>query len=317
MTSTTSTTVLAAATSLLALSAILVPALAPSPAQACACGCGVFSVGAGNLMPDGTTGTLFVEYDFMDQSRNWSRGSRAPADDNADKRIRTDFVTLGGQYRMSRDWTVTAEVPVWNRAFTTDTGDGVATFRHAALGDVRLTTTYTGLSKDMSLGLIAGVKLPTGDHGYANFDPDTQISTGSTDLLLGAYKQGGLNRNGDWSYFVQGIWDKPVAWRGTYRPGEELDLAAGVSWAGWSLAGGTVTLAPVVQVIGSVRARDHGAEGHPTDSGYERAVLAPGIELQSGPWRLFTDVGVPVYQRVNGNQLTAPVLVKAMLSRRF
>jgi hypothetical protein len=304
---------LVAAVGLVALSM----SLSPDAAQACACGCGVFSVGAGNLMPDGTNGSLFVEYDFMNQSRNWSSGSRAAADTNEDKKIRTDFVTVGGQYRIARNWTVTAEVPFWNRSFTTDTGDGLATFRHAALGDVRLTTTYTGLSKDMSLGLIAGVKLPTGDHSYAGFDPDTQISNGSTDVLLGAYKQGPLNRDGDMAWFVQGIWDKPVAWRSNYRPGEELNIAAGVSWAGWSLAGGKVTLAPVVQVIGSLRARDHGADGHTADSGYERALLAPGLELQTGPWRLFADVGVPVYQRVNGNQLTAPVLFKAMLSRRF
>jgi len=291
--------------------------LPPVDARACACGCGVFSVGAGNLMPDGARGSLFVEYDFMDQSRNWGSGSAAPADTNDDKKITTGFVTVGGQYRIARDWTVTAEVPFWNRSFTTDTGAGIATVRHAALGDVRLTTTYTGLSKDMGLGLIVGVKLPTGDHSYAGFDPDTQISTGSTDVVLGAYRQGPLNRDGDMAWFIQGIWDKPVAWRSSYRPGDELNLAAGVSWAGWSLAGGKATLAPVVQVIGSLRARDHGVDGHPSDSGYERAVLAPGLELQAGPWRLFADVGVPVYQRVNGHQLTAPVLFKAMLSRSF
>jgi hypothetical protein len=311
MTSLRFRTALAAAASLAAL------ALVPSAAQACACGCGVFSVGAGNLMPDGANGSVFVEYDFMNQSKNWSSGSSAPADNNEDKKIRTDFITLGAQHRIARDWTVTAEVPLWNRAFTTNTDDGVQTFKHAALGDVRLTATYTGLSKDMSLGLIAGVKLATGDHSYANFDPDTAISTGSTDLILGAYKQGPLNRDGDLTYFVQGVWNKPVDWRSNYRPGEELNLAAGVSWAGWNLAEGKLTLAPVVQLIGSIRARDHGADGHPEDSGYERAVLAPGVELQSGPWRLFADVGVPIYQRVNGNQLVAPVLFKAMLSRSF
>ena len=304
---------LAAAVALLAVPALLAPTLA----DACACGCGVFSVGAGTLMPDGTHGSLFVEYDFMDQSQNWAGGGRAPSDNNADKKIKTDFVTVGGQYRIAQDWTVTAEVPAWNRAFTTDTGNGVDTFKHAALGDVRLMATYTGLSKDMSLGLIAGVKLPTGDHSYANFDPDTEISSGSTDVLLGAYKQGALNRDGDLAYFIQGVWDKPVDWKSNYRPGEELDLAAGVSWAGWTLAGGKATLAPVVQVIASVRAHDHAADGDPANSGYTRAVLAPGLELQSGPWRLFADVGVPVYQRVTGNQLTAPVLFKTLLTRSF
>lgn len=291
--------------------------VAPRSAEACACGCGVFTVGAGNLMPDGAHGNLFVEEDYMDQSRNWAAGSGAPASDNADKKIRTDFLTVGGQYRLSRDWTITGEVPVWNRAFTTDTGAGVETYRHAALGDVRLLATYTGLARDMSIGLIAGVKLPTGDHKYANFDPDTQISNGATEIVLGGYRQGALNRDGNVNYFVQGIWNKPVDWQANYRPGEELNLAMGVSWDGWSLAAGKASLSPVLQVIGSVRAHDHGPDANPADSGYTRAVVAPGLELQSGQWRLFADVAVPVYQRVSGHQLVAPVLFKAMLSRSF
>lgn len=297
--------------------AALVVSLNPNLALACACGCGVFSVGAGALMPDDSQGSVFVEYDFMNQSKNWAGGSSAPAENNPDKKITTDFLTLGGQYRIARNWTVTAEAPVWNRAFTTETDDGVNTFRHRALGDARLIATYTGLSNDMSVGLIAGVKLPTGDHSYANFDPDTEISTGSTDILLGAYKQGAWNRDGDVRYFAQAVWDKPLAWKSSYRPGEELNVAVGVSWGGWTIAGGKITAAPVIQVVGSVRARDHGQDGHPMDSGYERAILAPGLEFQSGPWRLFTDIGAPVYQRVNGNQLTAPILFKSMLTRKF
>src|SRR5204862_5402183 len=45
--------------------------LAPSLAHACACGCGVFGVGTLPLLPSGTGGTAFFEYDFMDQNRNW------------------------------------------------------------------------------------------------------------------------------------------------------------------------------------------------------------------------------------------------------
>lgn len=269
------------------------------------------------MIPDGSKTSLFVEYDFMNQSKNWSKTSGASADLNPDKKITTHFFTVGGQFKVASDWTVTAELPTWRRAFTTTTDDGVQTFKHMALGDLRLTTTYSGLSRDGSLGLIAGLKLPTGDHAYAHFDPDTEISTGSTDVLLGAYKQGALNRDGDVRYFVQGLWDKPVDWKSNYRPGEEFNLALGVGWSGWELAGGKVNLAPVLQVIGSVKARDHGVDGHAGDSGYERVVLAPGVELQSGQWRLFANLGAPVYQRINGVQLTAPLLFKARLTRMF
>ncbi len=291
--------------------------LLPSLAQACACGCGVFSVGAGTLMADDARGSVFVEYDFMNQNKNWSGTSSALAAGNADKKIRTDFFTLGGQYRLNMDWSVSAEIPVWNRAFATDDGTGVSTFTHSALGDVRLKATWTGLSKDMGTGLIVGVKLPTGDHAYANFDPDTEISSGSTDLILGAYRQGALNRDNTVRYFVQAQLEQPVSSLSSYKPGQEIDASIGASWAGWTLAGGQITAAPVIQIIGSIRAHDSGGQANPGDSGYERLVLSPGVEFQAGDWRLFADIGAPVYQRVNGQQLTAPLLFKTMITRRF
>ena len=46
---------------------------------------------------------------------------------------------------------------------------------------------YTGFSNDMSKGIIFGVQLPTGNYTAPGFDRDTQIGTGSTDLILGAF----------------------------------------------------------------------------------------------------------------------------------
>ena len=81
------------------------------------------------------------------------------------------------------------KVPYWFRTFRTDIGipgaPDVETYRHSALGDIRVLGTYTGFSADMSSGLSVGLKLPTGDWTYPNFDRDTSIGTGTTDLLLG------------------------------------------------------------------------------------------------------------------------------------
>ena len=141
----------------------LLLALAPAASFACACGCGVFEVATG-AVPSAARGlSLFFEYDFMDQNRNWSGTSSAPASANEDKEIKTDFFTAGAQYVFDQDWSVKLEAPYWNRAFTTDTGAGIATFRHSALGDIRLTGIYSGLSDDMTTGVIFGVKLPTPD----------------------------------------------------------------------------------------------------------------------------------------------------------
>jgi len=294
-------------------------ALFPQTSWACACGCGVFEVGAGSMRPSGAGGTAYLEYDFSDQDHNWSRTSRAPSADNPDKEIRTNFLTAGAEYMFDRSWGVMVQAPIWERRFRTQdeiTGDPV-TFEHTQVGDVRLMGVYSGFSPDMSTGVMFGLKLPTGDYNVAGFDRDTAIGSGSTDLLLGAYHQGHLCSNGQLSYFVQGLWDLPVARQGGYRPGQEFDAALGLYYNGFAMAEGHLKIAPVLQIIASARARDAGSEANPSNSGYSRLLLSPGIEFDGDDWRLYGDVEFPIYQQVNGNQLVAPELFKVALSRNF
>ena len=308
----TTRTLAAAATAVLALAL-------PTLADACACGCGVFGVGAGNLIPLSGGGDAYVETDYMNQNRNWSGTSRAPAENNDDKQIQTEFFTVGGQYMVNRDWGVMIEVPVWNRVFRTenDAGTGVDRFEHAALGDIRLMGVYTGFSKDMSTGVTFGLKLPTGDWTYQGFDRDTSIGTGTTDALLGAYHLGAFGKSETWSWFVQGLTQIPLNQRSGYRPGTEADGAIGVSYGGLNKVTDKVTFTPILQLVASARARDSGVLADRPDSGYARLLVSPGIEAAVGKWKLYGDVEFPVYQRVNGNQLTAPVLFKAVVSRSF
>ena len=302
---------------LLALSlAFLLSFLAAPEAQACACGCGVFSVGTSALLPQGPGGMAFLEYDYMDQNENWSGTSSAPAAADPDKDIRTDFYTVGLQYMVNRAWGVNVEVPYWDRLFVTTTGSGVTGFHHDALGDVRLTALYTGFSDDLSTGLVFGLKLPTGDYTYPNLDRDTSIGSGSTDTLLGGYHQGSLDAENTWSWFVQAQWQRAFATRDGYRPGNELDAALGAYYAGWGFGRGT-TLAPVLQLKLADRRRDSGVNANTPNSGYTRVLVAPGLELDSGKFKLYTDVEFPIYQDVNGNQLVAPRLYKFIVSVGF
>src|SRR5260221_265481 len=78
----------------------------PNAIWACACGCGVFEVGTNALFPSHPGSTAFVEYDIQDQNRNWRGSSSASADDNSDKKIITNFVTLGYQHMFNRAWGV-------------------------------------------------------------------------------------------------------------------------------------------------------------------------------------------------------------------
>jgi len=288
-------------------------ALSPSAALACACGCAVFDVGTSSLLPSGPGGTLFAEYDFLDQTRNWSGTSRAPAANNDDKEIRSNFFLSGGQYMFNDEWGAMVEVPYTDRAFTTQTGSGVATFDHSSLGDIRLMGVYSGFSPDMSTGIIFGVKLPTGDHTYPNFDADTEIGSGSTDLLLGAYKTGALTAIQSFSWFAQVLWQHQIATQDHYRPGAEFNGAAGISYNDWSL-GSNASLTPILQVLLSERGRDGGAAADPPNTGYQRAIVSPGLSLSVNQWKLYADVEVPIYQHMNGNQLIAPYALKFIAS---
>jgi len=290
----------------------LLLALAPAASFACACGCGVFEVATG-AVPSAARGlSLFFEYDFMDQNRNWSGTSSAPASANEDKEIKTDFFTAGAQYVFDQDWSVKLQAPFWNRAFTTDTDSGIATFQHSALGDIRLTGVYSGLSGDGTTDVSLGVKLPTGDFRYSVFDRDTEIGTGSTDALIGLYHGGALSSDKAWSWYAQIMWDKPFASQGGYTPGGEFDGAAGIAY-GVKL-GGDAQITPILQLIGSSRARDGGINSDPPNTGYNRLLLSPGIEADVRGWKLYGDVEFPVYQNMNGNQLVAPLLFKFIAS---
>jgi len=292
--------------------------LAPGNVHGCACGCGVFDVGTSSMFPGGPGGMAFLEYDYQDQNRNWNGTSQAPAANNDDKEIQTHFVTFGLQYMFNWSWGIQAEMPYDFRYFKTkdDAGD-IVSRNWSQPGDARIEGIYTGFFPDMSAGITFGVKLPTGSHTFAPevVDRDTQIGTGSTDLLLGGFYSDNLTRDNQWDWFAQLQLDVPALIQDQYRPGVELDAAAGIDYKGLSLAG--VRITPVAQVIFSERTGDTGAAADPANTGYQRIMLSPGIECHLHALTLYADAEFPVYQNFTGNQLAAPVLFKVILSYMF
>ena len=226
-------------------------------------------------------------------------------------------MNVGLQYQLNRSWGVSVEVPYWHRYFrTADESGNDVDFTHGALGDVRITGVYTGFSDDMSTGIKFGIKLPTGDSTYANFDPDTEIGTGSTDALLGLYHVGNLNADGQWRYFAQAQWDQPVGHKAVYRPGGEVDAAAGAYYEGWRVSP-DIKVAPVLQLNASLRGHDGGTQGHPEDSGYTRLLVTPGVEIDVDQLSVYVDVGLPVYVNTTGNQLVSTRFWRMNASYRF
>jgi hypothetical protein len=193
---------------------------------------------------------------------------------------------------------------------------------------------YTGFSKDMSTGLIFGLKLPTGNFTAKGFDRDTQLGTGSTDLILGGFHRGLITGDNAWQYFAQVRWTEPflqqsafdeeLGFRGDYRPGSSLDGAIGIVYNnGYNIAGFD-KIAPVLQILGSHRQPDTGASAHTGDTGYDRLLIAPGLDFtkvindqENKTVKLYGDVEIPIYQRTNGNQIVSPALFKVIASFTF
>jgi hypothetical protein len=297
---------------------LLAVVLAPSAGWACACGCGVFDVGTGLMLPEGAGGMVHVNYDYQDQDHNWSGTSSAPNANNDDKEIRTHFVTVGLQYMLDRSWGVQAEVPYDFRHFRTrDDAGNIVSRSWSQLGDIRVEGVCTGFFEDMSAGVTLGLKLPTGSHTFDSdvVDRDTQIGTGSTDISFGCFYRGNLTKGNKWDWFAQLHLDVPVLIQGEYRPGIELDAAAGIYYKGWYV--GRTKISPVAQVITSERTSDGGANSDKPNSGYQRIMLSPGVEFDMHPVSVYADVEVPVFQDFRGNQVVAPWLLKVIMSYHF
>ena len=291
---------------------------------ACACGCGIFEVGTSSMFPEGSGATASVEFDYQDQNHNWSGTSEAPAADNTDKDIRTSFLTFAYQDMLSRSWGLRLEVPYEERHFETVSyapGSPLASLDFSGFGDARIQGVYTGFSPDMSTGLTFGFKLPTGSYTtnnvYGDIDRDTEIGSGSTDLLLGGFQRFNLGTDYGWSGFLEGQLDLPVLIQSQYRPGAEFDAALGAYYDGWHI--GKILVSPLVQVKVSIRGRDTGANAtYPVASGYSRGCCSsPGIEFDLHPFKVYADVERPLYQRFNGNQVAAAALYKLQVSYMF
>jgi hypothetical protein len=301
--------------------------LMPSSGWACACGCGVFEVGTASLFPRGGGGTFWLEYDFQDQYLNWHATHIASSGANGDRVLRTHFLTLGAQYMFNRKWGVMLELPYTYRYFKSVQNSGeVRGFNFNTIGDIRIQGMYTGLSEDMSTGLLAGVKVPSGWWTYPHADRDTQIGTGTTDLLFGAYHLGTFPshlgqlpltfRERPFNWFIQGYYDLPLFTQEHYKVGREFDGAVG-AYYDFGTVGPLKELAPTLSLIGSDRVRDSQSRANLQNSGYSRVMVAPGAEIKLGILRLYGDIEVPFYQNFNGNQVTAPVLFKTILSYDF
>jgi len=297
----------------LILKTVIISLFLSGSAFACACGCSVFSVGARWMLPISPGFRSYLLFNYMDQLDNWNNWGNAPSLLNGDKEIRTSFYTLGLQYMFDRDWGVTVELPYWDRfARLTDDDGEVVSSSHDALSDVRVIGMYSGLSADMSTGIEFGLKIPTGPFNQPLLDRDTQIGSGTTDLLLGGYRMG---QESGWGWYTQVMWQHAFNERDGYRPGDSFDANVGIHYDNLL---NEFHVIPMFQLIGSFRAKDSGVEADPDNTGYSRLYLSPSLELiPDARINIYFDLRIPILTRVSGYQLVAPSLVSATFGYNF
>ena len=229
-------------------------------------------------------------------------------------------------YPVNPDWAVNALLPVVDRQHTHIHNHMGAqlleSWDFTKVGDARIlarrrVATFEGPEPTLgTAGVNFGVKLPTGRTDVRNADGDLaertlQPGTGTTDLLAGAYYSKLLPaRNLSW--FAQGLFQLPLNSHDEYRPGRRLSLDAGVRY------GVGDNLGLMLQANALVKARDSGNQAEPEDTGGRSLFLSPGVSYAVTPaLQIYGFVQLPVYQYVNGVQLTARHAVAIGITSRF
>jgi hypothetical protein len=237
--------------------------------------------------------------------------------------VRTINRNLIGTYDYTFDanWGMSFAVPVVSRSHQHIHNHHGAVLYEAwsftRLGDVRVTGRYRFVPETpgSSFGLQFGVKLPTGEFNVENAQGDTaerslQPGTGTTDGLLGAFYHGMLGVSATW--FAETGVQIAVEQRQQYKPGEWIGLDLGIRYPLGA------RFAALLQFNTSYRGKDSGANAEPDDTGGTFVHLSPGLGIALGDrTQLYGFVQLPLYQDVNGVQLTADWAAVAGVSRRF
>ncbi|MGZ5035197.1 MAG: transporter [Usitatibacter sp.] len=233
----------------------------------------------------------------------------------------------GVDWSLAPDWGLSLSIPYVDREHRHNhhNEDGTVeleTWSFREPGDARVQARYQFFDSaadpaaPRSAGLTFGVKLPTGRHDVANgagevAERTLQPGTGTTDLLLGAYWHGAAPL-ADLSWFARAQAQLPVSERDGYKPGRQLLVDAGVRYAIARDVG------VMLQMNYLAKGRDSGAQAEPEDSGQRVLFVSPGISWNVAKTaQAYAFVQLPVYQAVNGVQLTASWSALAGVSWRF
>jgi predicted porin len=253
---------------------------------------------------------LRYEYTDQDQLRNGTDKVEPAGVLDTHDEIRTlnRNLHVGMDYAFNPTWAVSLQVPVVNRDHRHVHNDVVPEYEAwslTGLGDMRLSGRYqTALDHHAAVGVQFGLKLPTGKFDETNdlgqlAERSLQPGSGTTDALLGVYTYHQLEGDAT-TLFVQALWQRPLTERDDYQPGQQVTLDIGLRYAL------TRSLNAQLQLNLLWKDHDQGLNAEPDDSGGSYAFLSPGASYAlTKQMQLYGFVQLPLYQYVNGTQLTA------------
>lgn len=258
-----------------------------------------------------------------------------------------NYLTASLDYNDGESWGVTGVLPYIMRNHSTlgtyesggdlppTSGDGAYSSKTAGIGDMKIIGRYFGLAEQKDWGIQFGVKLPTGSRsqtgtladgsGAVAIDPGLQAGTGSTDLIAGVYKFGFINDSESWGYFTQAQYQAAVMVQsvpnslvsagysagGSYRPGNAANLNLGVNYQNFE------KWVPTLQLNMLYKTADSGTAADTWATGGTLAYLTPGLLYRlTDQTQVYANLQLPVYQNVNGIQLT-PSYIASMGVRVF
>ena len=186
------------------------------------------------------------------------------------------------------------------------------------LGDLRVQGRYRfTLSADgpVSAGVALGLKFPTGRFTVTNSEGVAaermlQPGTGTTDMLLTGFLSRPLGTKD--SIFVQLSFEAALDSRDQYRPGNRTYLNIGYNrWL-------TSRMGLQLQLNFAFKRPEEGNNAEPEVSGGKYVFFSPGISYDlSHALQVYAYVQLPIYQYVNGVQLTADWAALAGVAWRF
>lgn len=255
----------------------------------------------------------------------------APGQEVENKYTTNKILSATFDYTYNENWGSTLQIPFITRDHIhslANTNPALVTtdsFHASSIGDIKIGGRYRWTLDEAthsSIGVKFGLKLNTGKRnfllasGTLPNEVTLQPGNGSTDLVLGAFWQQAVPGS-EWSWFAQGIAQSAIKSAANFRPGNQFNIDLGSRYAF------TDTFSGMLQFNVQYNNADSGAGAALTpagavSSGGRVISLTPGLNYALGKEsQLYALIQLPIYQYMNGEQLTAKYATTFGLRHHF